>query len=73
LFIAFLAVAGVHAEDVDLEKAVDSLITAERAYAKLADEKDFAKRPSPFADDPVIFAPEAVNGKSSGGKRREIR
>ncbi|HEU5312455.1 MAG TPA: hypothetical protein VFU08_01430 [Candidatus Udaeobacter sp.] len=63
-FIAFLAVAGAHAEDVDLEKAVDSLITADRAYAKLADEKGFREASiSVFADDAVIFAPEAVNGK----------
>jgi hypothetical protein len=39
--IALLAVAA-HAEDLDLEKAVGSLIAAEKAYAKLDDEKDFA-------------------------------
>jgi hypothetical protein len=39
LFVACLAFADGRAADVDLEKAVGSLITAEKAYAKLADEK----------------------------------
>ena len=47
-FIPLLAFAEAHAEDVDLEKVVGSLIPAEKAYAKLAGEKDFAKRPSRF-------------------------
>jgi len=65
------AVAGAHAEDVDLEKAVGSLIAAEKAYAKLAAEKGFREASIwVFADDAVIFAPGAVNGKSFGGKRR---
>src|ERR1700758_748982 len=38
--IALLAVAA-HAEDLDLEKAVGSLIAAEKAYPKLADEEGF--------------------------------
>jgi len=59
-----LAVAGAHAEDVDLEKVVGSLIAAEKAYAKLAAEKGFREASiSVFADDAVIFAPSAVNGK----------
>jgi ketosteroid isomerase-like protein len=63
-FIALLAVAGAHAEDVDLEKAVGSLIAAEKAYAKLAGEKGFREACiSVFADDAVIFSPNAVNGK----------
>ena len=63
-FIALLVVAGAHAEDVDLEKAVRSLIAAEKAYAKLAGEKGFREASiSVFADDAVIFAPNAVNGK----------
>ena len=63
-FIALLAVAGAHAEDVDLEKAVRSLIAAEKAYAKLAGEKGFREASiSVLADDAVIFAPNAVNGK----------
>jgi hypothetical protein len=40
-FVALLAVAGAHAEDVDLEKVVGSLIAAEKVYAKLAGEKGF--------------------------------
>jgi hypothetical protein len=63
-FIALLAVAGAHAEDVDLEKAVRSLIAAEKTYAKLAGEKGFREASiSVLADDAVIFAPNAVNGK----------
>jgi len=63
-FIALLAVAGAHAEDVDLEKAVGSLIAEEKAYAKLAAEKRFPEASiSVFTDDAVIFAPSAVNGK----------
>ncbi len=63
-FIALLAVAGGHAEDVDLEKVAGSLIAAEKAYAKLAGEKGFREASiSVFADDAVIFAPHAVNGK----------
>jgi hypothetical protein len=62
--IALLAFAGAHAEDVDLEKVVDSLIAGEKAYAKLAGEKGFREASiSVFADDAVIFAPHAVNGK----------
>jgi len=41
LFIGCLAVADARAGDVDLGKAVGSLIAAEKAYAKLADEKGF--------------------------------
>ena len=63
-FIALLAVAGAHAGDVDLEKAVGSLIAAEKAYAKLAADKGFREASiSVFADDAVIFVPNAVNGK----------
>jgi ketosteroid isomerase-like protein len=62
--IALLAVVGTNAEEVDLEKAVGSLIAAEKAYAKLAGEKGFREASmSVFADDAVIFAPTAVNGK----------
>ena len=39
LFVACLALAEGRAGDVDLEKAVGSLITAEKTYAKLAGEK----------------------------------
>ena len=67
--IALLAVAGAYAEDVGLEKVVGSLIAAEKAYAKLAGEKGFREASiSVFADDAVIFAPSAVNGKKFGRK-----
>ena len=64
LFVAWLALADGRAADVDLEKAIGSLITTEKAYAKLAGEKGFREASiSVFADDAVIFAPNAVNGK----------
>jgi len=64
LLFACVALAGVRASDVDLEKAVGSLIAAEKAYAKVAGEKGFRDASiSVFADDAVIFAPSAVNGK----------
>ena len=69
LFLAFLAIAGARAADIDVGKAVDSLIAAEKAYAKLAGEKGFREASiSVFDDDAVIFTPNAVNGKIFGGK-----
>jgi hypothetical protein len=43
LFVACLAVADARAGDVELGKAVGSLIAAEKAYAKLAGEKGFCE------------------------------
>jgi ketosteroid isomerase-like protein len=64
LLVACVALADARAADVDLEKAVGSLIAAEKAYAKLAGEKGFRDASiSVFADDAVIFTPNAVNGK----------
>ena len=72
--VAWLAVAGAHAEEVDLEKVVGSLIAAEKAYAKLAAEKGFREASiSVFADDAVIFAPSAVNGKKFWREVKESR
>src|SRR5437667_476399 len=69
LFLAFLAIAGARAADIDVGKAVDSLIAAEKAYAKLAGEKGFREASiSVFDDDAVLFTPNAVNGKIFGGK-----
>ena len=62
--VACVALADGRAADVDLEKAIGSLIAAEKAYAKLASEKEFREASIfVFADDAVIFAPNAVNGK----------
>ncbi len=70
--IALLAVAGAHAEDLDLEKGIGSLIAAEKAYAKLATEKGFREASiSVFADDAVIFTPSAVNGKKFWREAKE--
>jgi hypothetical protein len=64
LFLTLLAAPEAYAGDVDLEKTVSSLIAAEKAYAKLAGEKGFREASIfVFADDAVIFAPAAVNGK----------
>jgi hypothetical protein len=67
-------VAAARAGNVGLQKAIDSLIAAEKAYAKLAVEKGFREASiSVFADDAVIFAPNAVNGKKNfGAKPRRI-
>jgi hypothetical protein len=43
LFFVCLGVADAPAGDVDLGKAVGSLIAAEKAYAKLAGEKGFCE------------------------------
>ena len=72
LFIAWLALGEAHAEDVDLEKAVGSLIAAEKAYAKLAADKGFREASiSVFADDAVIFTPNVVNGKKFWREAKE--
>src|SRR5215470_16842931 len=72
LFVACLSVADARAADVDVEKAVGSLIAAEKAYAKLAGEKGFREASiSVFADDAVIFAPNAVNGKKFWHEAKE--
>jgi ketosteroid isomerase-like protein len=64
LLLACVALADARAADVDLEKAVGSLIAAEKTYAKLAGEKGFRDASiSVFADDAVIFTRNAVNGK----------
>jgi len=72
LLIALLSCAGLRAEDVDLEKAVQSLIAAELGYNKLAQEKDFAAASvQVFADDGVAFAPGVVNGKKFWSKQTD--
>jgi ketosteroid isomerase-like protein len=72
IFAVLLAVAGLRAEDVDLEKAVRSLIDAELGYNKLAQEKNFAVASvQVFADDGVVFAPGPVNGKKFWSKQTD--
>jgi hypothetical protein len=71
LFVAYLALTGARAADVDLEKAVGSLIAAEEAYANPAAEKGFRERSiSTFAEDAVIFERNAVNGKKPWRRQR---
>jgi hypothetical protein len=71
-FVAWLVVAGAPASDVDLEKALGSLIAAEKAYAKAAGEKGFREASiSAFADDAVIFTPDPVNGKKFWQQTKE--
>jgi ketosteroid isomerase-like protein len=72
LFVACLSVADARAGDVDVEKAVGSLIAAEKAYAKLADEEGFREASiSVFGDDAVIFTSNAVNGKTFWHEAKE--
>jgi ketosteroid isomerase-like protein len=70
---ALLALAPSYGEDVDLEKAINSLVEAERSYAKLAFEKDFRTASlHVFTDDAVIFAPSPQSGKKYWEKETEI-
>jgi ketosteroid isomerase-like protein len=72
LLMAVLACAGLRADQVDLGKAVQSLIEAERGYNKLAQEKNFAVASvEVFADDGVAFAPGPVNGKKFWSKHTD--
>lgn len=67
-----LAVAGLQAEDFDLKKAAGSLIDAEIAYDKLANERNFAAASvEVFDDDGVVFAPGPVNGKKFWSKQTD--
>jgi ketosteroid isomerase-like protein len=70
--LALIAPAVVRSEDVDLEKAIGSLVDAEKSYNKLAAEKGFrAASLQVFADDGVAFAPKPVNGKKYWEKETE--
>jgi ketosteroid isomerase-like protein len=70
---ALLALAPTYGYDVDLEKAINSLVEAERSYAKLALEKDFrAASLQVFTDDAVIFAPGPQSGKRYWEKETEV-
>ena len=72
VFVALVAAAALGAEDVDLEKAVRSLIDAELGYNKLAQEKNFAAASvQSFAEDGIAFAPGPVNGKKYWSKETE--
>jgi ketosteroid isomerase-like protein len=70
---ALLPLAPTYGDDVDLEKAINSLVEAERRYAKLALEKDFrAASLQVFTDDAVIFAPGPQSGKKYWEKETEV-
>jgi ketosteroid isomerase-like protein len=70
---ALLAVAPTFGDDVDLEKAINSLAEAERSYAKLALEEDFrAASLQVFTDDTIVFAPGPQSGKKYWEKETEI-
>jgi ketosteroid isomerase-like protein len=67
-----LALTGLQAEEVDLEKTTGELVQAETDYGKLALEKGFcAASIHVFADDGVMFAPGPVNGKQYWQKQTE--
>lgn len=69
---ALLTLAGAGGETVDLEKAVNSLVDAERNYNKLAAEKGFrAASMEVFAAEGVAFAPKPVNGRKHWEKETE--
>lgn len=59
-------------ERVDLKKAVQEVIRAERGYDKLAQEKNFAAASvQVFAEDGVAFAPGPVNGKKYWAEQKD--
>jgi ketosteroid isomerase-like protein len=67
-----LALVGLHAEEVDLEKIAGELVQAETDYGKLALEKGFrAASIHVFADDGIMFAPGPVNGTKYWQKQTE--
>jgi ketosteroid isomerase-like protein len=69
---ALLVVSNLPAGDVDLEKAIRSVVDAELAYDKLANETNFAAASvEVFADDGVAFAPGIVNGKKFWSKETD--
>ena len=60
-------------EDIHLEKSINSLVQAEREYAKLAAEKDFRVASLLFfTHDGVLFAPGPQSGKKYWEKETEI-
>ena len=71
---ALLALAPTYGDDVDLEKAINSLVEAERSYAKLALEKDF--RAASFRS--LLMMPLSLRrvrraGRNIGKKKRKSR
>ncbi len=72
LLVVLAGMAGASAEPVDLEKAVGSLVAAEKAYAKLGAEKGFREASlTVLAGDAVIFAPDVVNGRKFWKEAKE--
>jgi ketosteroid isomerase-like protein len=72
LLIALLSATAALGEDVDLKKAIGSLVDAEKNYNKLAQKKGFrAASIQVFADDGIAFAPKPVNGKKFWEKETE--
>jgi ketosteroid isomerase-like protein len=70
---ALLVLAPIYGEDVDLEKAINSLVETERSYAKLGLEKDFrAASLQVFTDDAVLFVPGPQNGKKYWENETEV-
>ncbi len=61
---ALLTTGAVLAETIDRQAALDSLVAAERAFAKTSEEKGFRGAFLDFlADDGLLFRPDPVNGK----------
>src|SRR6266480_3816092 len=70
--LALAVSCAARADDVDLTKAVDSLVEAEKGYAKLGAEKGFrAASLANLSDDAVIFAPRMTNGKKFWQEAKE--
>ena len=70
--LALAVSCAARADDVDLTKAVDSLVEAEKGYAKLGAEKGFrAASLANLSDDAVVFAPRMTNGKKFWQEAKE--
>jgi ketosteroid isomerase-like protein len=61
---ALLTTGAVLAETIDRQAALDSMVAAEKAFAKTAEEKGFRDAFLDFlADDSILFRPDPVPGK----------
>jgi ketosteroid isomerase-like protein len=70
--VLVLGLTAQGAEKLDLEKAVGSLVEAERAYARQGVEKGFrAASLANFSEEAVIFAPDLTNGKKFWTEAKE--
>src|SRR5439155_25697547 len=72
LLVSLALAADSQAANVDPPKELQSLLEAEKAYAKLGADKGFrAAYLSVLSDAAVIFMPSAINGKKFWQESKE--